>query len=152
MQSWHDQPLDEWPQHVTNTSRRDNLSRPSEKLSANLLLLNWFCGFKTSFKQVLVSTRFTAMIQINSLKYKWHQLDKLAYNSRGESRNSIGGGTWIFFFKVMGSGDRLKTPSGSRATPWWGLRGEVCPHRWSYTLSFNKKCTFIDTLSSENYF
>ena len=82
MQSWHDQPLDGWPQHVTNPSRRDNQSRPLETLR---LLINWlkfwFVGLKLVVKQVLVSTRLTAMKQMKSLKYKWHQEEKLAYNS-----------------------------------------------------------------------
>ena len=50
---------------------------------ANLLLLNWLQGFGLlAFEQVLVSTRFTAKKQMNSLKYnEWHQEDKEAYNS-----------------------------------------------------------------------
>ena len=35
----------------------------------------------------------------------------------GGPRNSGEGGGGVDFFKGMGSGDRLKAPSGSRATP-----------------------------------
>ena len=83
-----------------------------------------------------------------------YKFDHFYFNSwstfRGGSRNSGWGG---FFFKGMGSGCRLKAPSGSRATSWWGPRGRnprkllnfvdfrskinhiVSPNRWSYTLS-----------------
>ena len=33
------------------------------------------------FEQVMVSIRFTAKKKIKSLKYRWQQEDKLAYNS-----------------------------------------------------------------------
>ena len=56
------------------------------KLGANLIVPHkvgkvLVCGFKLLLKQFLVSKRFTAIKQMISLKYKWLQEDKLAYNS-----------------------------------------------------------------------
>ena len=76
----------------------------------------------------------------------------------------------LMLTKCHSRGAALSPPVGPGQRPGGGSGGEapgsswilvilevkfnhiVCPHtcRWSYTLSFKKKCTFIDTWSSEN--
>ena len=81
-----------------------------------------------------------------------------------------GGGGVDFFSKAWSLGAALRPPVRPGQRPDRGPWGEaprsswilvilgvkfnhiVSPHRWSYTLSKKKKSTFINTLSSENFF
>ena len=61
--------------HSWNIFKLENIDRIILRFRANLLLINWlrfwFMGLKLVFKPVLVSIRFTAKKQMNSLKHKY---------------------------------------------------------------------------------
>ena len=53
-----------------------------------------------------------------------------------------------FFFRGMGSGGQVgEAPVSSWILMILGVKNHIIsPHRWIYTLSYKKKCTFVDTL------